>query len=154
MSRPHSTVTVGEQITALLTGFTLTTAARKLVSRFVEADHRPAGEFHRIGKETDCRWEQGEDISLVMPMLGAVSAGRNRAARLRSGPRRRTLSLVNSRNGAGIRDHSHDDQSRETRKSNSQIYSSKIAARDQESPVNLGNRNLCAEALGVELGGF
>lgn len=28
-----------------------------------------AGEFRRIGKETDRRWEQGEDISLLMPTL-------------------------------------------------------------------------------------
>ena len=38
MTRPHKTDTVGDQITALLTGFGLTTAARELVSRFVEAD--------------------------------------------------------------------------------------------------------------------
>ena len=42
MSRPRTTVTVGDQITTLLTGFTLTTAARELVSRFVEADQQPA----------------------------------------------------------------------------------------------------------------
>ena len=42
MSRARSTVTVGDQITTLLTGFTLTTAARELVSRFVEADQQPA----------------------------------------------------------------------------------------------------------------
>ena len=42
MSRPRSTVTVGDQITTLLTGFMLTTAARELVSRFVEADQQPA----------------------------------------------------------------------------------------------------------------
>src|SRR5579862_3011360 len=42
MSRAASTRTVGDQITALLTGFTLTTAARELVSRFVEADQQPA----------------------------------------------------------------------------------------------------------------
>ena len=42
MSRPRATVTVGDQITTLLTAFTLTTAARELVSRFVEADQQPA----------------------------------------------------------------------------------------------------------------
>ena len=38
MSRPHKTDQVGDQVTALLMGFGLTTAARELVSRFVEAD--------------------------------------------------------------------------------------------------------------------
>jgi DNA replication protein DnaC len=38
MSRPHTTDTVGDQITARLTGFGLTTVARELVSRFTEAD--------------------------------------------------------------------------------------------------------------------
>ena len=28
-----------------------------------------AGQFHRIGKETDRRWEQGEDFRLLMPTL-------------------------------------------------------------------------------------
>lgn len=42
MSRPTKTVTVGDQITALLTGFLLTTAARELVSRFVQAEQQPA----------------------------------------------------------------------------------------------------------------
>lgn len=42
MSRPSQPVTVGDQITALLTGFLLTTAARELVSRFVEAEQQPA----------------------------------------------------------------------------------------------------------------
>jgi len=42
MSRTRQSVTVGEQITTLLTGFTLTTAARELVSRFVEAEQQPA----------------------------------------------------------------------------------------------------------------
>jgi DNA replication protein DnaC len=42
MSRAATTRTVGDQITALLTGFTLTTAARELVSRFVEAEQQPA----------------------------------------------------------------------------------------------------------------
>lgn len=42
MSRPAKTVTVGDQITRLLTGFLLTTAARELVSRFVEAEQQPA----------------------------------------------------------------------------------------------------------------
>ena len=42
MSRPTKTVTVGDQITALLTGSLLTTAARELVSRFVEAEQQPA----------------------------------------------------------------------------------------------------------------
>jgi DNA replication protein DnaC len=42
MSRPSKTVTVGDQITALLTGFLLTTAARELVSRFVQAEQQPA----------------------------------------------------------------------------------------------------------------
>jgi DNA replication protein DnaC len=42
MSPAPSTPTVGDQITTLLTGFTLTTAARELVSRFVEAEHQRA----------------------------------------------------------------------------------------------------------------
>jgi DNA replication protein DnaC len=42
MSRPTKTVTVGDQITSLLTGFQLTTAARELVSRFVDAEQQPA----------------------------------------------------------------------------------------------------------------
>ncbi len=42
MSRATTTVTVGDQITTLLTGFLLTTAARELVSRFVEAEQQPA----------------------------------------------------------------------------------------------------------------
>ena len=42
MSRATKTVTVGDQITSLLTGFQLTTAARELVSRFVEAEQQPA----------------------------------------------------------------------------------------------------------------
>ena len=41
MSRAK-TVTVGDQITTLHTGFLLTTAARELVSRFVEAEQQPA----------------------------------------------------------------------------------------------------------------
>ena len=42
MSRANRSVTVGDQITTLLTGFMLTTAARELVSRFVEAAQQPA----------------------------------------------------------------------------------------------------------------
>jgi DNA replication protein DnaC len=42
MSRAATTRTVGDQITALLTGFMLTAAARELVSRFVEAEQQPA----------------------------------------------------------------------------------------------------------------
>jgi DNA replication protein DnaC len=42
MSRAATTRTVGDQITTLLTGFTLTTAARELVSRFIEAEQQPA----------------------------------------------------------------------------------------------------------------
>ena len=42
MSRPASTPTVGDQITARLTGFLLTTAARELVSRFVDAEQQAA----------------------------------------------------------------------------------------------------------------
>ena len=42
MSRPTKTVTVGDQITALLTAFQLTTVARELVSRFVAAEQQPA----------------------------------------------------------------------------------------------------------------
>ncbi len=42
MSRAHTPDTVGDRITALLTGFTLTSAARELVSRFVEADQQGA----------------------------------------------------------------------------------------------------------------
>ena len=42
MSRTSKSVIVGEQITTLLTRFTLTTAARELVSRFVEAEQQPA----------------------------------------------------------------------------------------------------------------
>src|ERR1700724_904487 len=42
MSRALTTRTVGDQITTLLTRFTLTTAARELVSRFVHAEQQPA----------------------------------------------------------------------------------------------------------------
>jgi hypothetical protein len=42
MSRAMTTRTVGDQITTLLTRFTLTTAARELVSRFVHAEQQPA----------------------------------------------------------------------------------------------------------------
>ena len=42
MSRPLRADGVGDQITALLSGFTLTTAARELVSRFVEAAQQDA----------------------------------------------------------------------------------------------------------------
>jgi len=42
MSRTRQTVTAGDQIATLLTTFTLTTAARELVSRFVEADQQAA----------------------------------------------------------------------------------------------------------------
>jgi hypothetical protein len=38
MSRAVPMPTVGDQITTLLTTFTLTTAAREMVSRFVQAD--------------------------------------------------------------------------------------------------------------------
>src|SRR5688572_24694252 len=37
-----ATPTVGDQITTLLTGFTLTTAAREMVSRFVQAEQQRA----------------------------------------------------------------------------------------------------------------
>jgi DNA replication protein DnaC len=40
MSRAATTRTVGDQITTLLTGFTLTTAAREMVSRFVQAEQQ------------------------------------------------------------------------------------------------------------------
>jgi len=42
MSRAAASRTVGDQITTLLAGFTLTTAARELVSRFVDAEQQPA----------------------------------------------------------------------------------------------------------------
>src|SRR3982074_827862 len=42
MSRTTTTSTVGDQITTLLTRFTLTTAAREMVSRFVQAEQHPA----------------------------------------------------------------------------------------------------------------
>jgi DNA replication protein DnaC len=42
MSRPPMPATVGDQITARLTGFLLTTAARELVSRFVDAEQQAA----------------------------------------------------------------------------------------------------------------
>lgn len=42
MSRAVTPPTVGDQITARLTGFLLTTAARELVSRFVEAEQQAA----------------------------------------------------------------------------------------------------------------
>src|SRR5437588_10441359 len=42
MTRAATTRTVADQITTLLTGFTLTTAAREMVSRFVEAAQQPA----------------------------------------------------------------------------------------------------------------
>ena len=41
MSRAVTPSTVGDQITSLLTGFLLTTAARELVSRFIEAEQQP-----------------------------------------------------------------------------------------------------------------
>jgi DNA replication protein DnaC len=42
MSRATTRPTVGDRITGLLTGFLLTTAARELVSRFIEAEQQPA----------------------------------------------------------------------------------------------------------------
>src|SRR5215207_8136917 len=42
MTRAATTRTVGDQITTLLTGFLLTTAAREMVSRFVQAEQQPA----------------------------------------------------------------------------------------------------------------
>ena len=42
MSRAATPRTVGDQITTLLVGFTLTTAAREMVSRFVQAQQQPA----------------------------------------------------------------------------------------------------------------
>ena len=42
MSRASTTYTVGDQITTLLTRFALTTAAREMVSRFVQAEQQPA----------------------------------------------------------------------------------------------------------------
>src|SRR5207244_4187594 len=42
MSRAPTPRTVGDQITTLLTRFTLTTAARELVARFVHAEQQPA----------------------------------------------------------------------------------------------------------------
>ena len=42
MSRLASTRTVGDQVTARLAGFQLTTAARELVSRFVDAEQQAA----------------------------------------------------------------------------------------------------------------
>ena len=42
MSRATTRRTVGDQITTLLTRFLLTTAARELVTRFVEAEQQPA----------------------------------------------------------------------------------------------------------------
>lgn len=42
MSRAPTLRTVGDQITTLLTRFLLTTAARELVTRFVEAEQQPA----------------------------------------------------------------------------------------------------------------
>src|SRR5882672_10620411 len=42
MSRSGTTPTVGDQITTLLTALTLTTAAREMVSRFVQAEQQPA----------------------------------------------------------------------------------------------------------------
>jgi LPS O-antigen subunit length determinant protein (WzzB/FepE family) len=42
MSRLPTVPTVGDQITSRLTGFLLTTAARELVSRFVQAEQQAA----------------------------------------------------------------------------------------------------------------
>ena len=42
MSRASTARTVGDQVTTLLTGFALTTAAREMVSRFVQAEQQPA----------------------------------------------------------------------------------------------------------------
>ena len=41
MSRAATRPTVGDQITTLLTGFALTTAAREMVARFVAAEQQP-----------------------------------------------------------------------------------------------------------------
>ena len=60
MSRAATTRTVGDQITTLLTGFTLTTAAREMVSRFVQAEQQPA-------------------LPLLLDVLRARSAGATRA---------------------------------------------------------------------------
>lgn len=42
MTRAATTRTVSDQITTLLTGFLLTTAAREMVARFVQAEQQPA----------------------------------------------------------------------------------------------------------------
>jgi DNA replication protein DnaC len=42
MTRAATRRTVADQITTLLTGFTLTTAAREMVTRFVQAEQQPA----------------------------------------------------------------------------------------------------------------
>src|SRR5215210_6979618 len=59
MSR-GTTPTVGDQITTLLTTFTLTTAAREMVSRFVQAEQQPALPLLRdvLELEADARQER------------------------------------------------------------------------------------------------
>ena len=68
MSRAATTRTVGDQITTLLTGFTLTTAAREMVSRFVHAEQQPA-------------------LPLLLRGPGARSAGATRAPHHAVAPR-------------------------------------------------------------------
>ena len=60
MSRGGTTPTVGDQITTLLTAFTLTTAAREMVSRFVQAEQQPALPLLRavLELEADARQER------------------------------------------------------------------------------------------------
>lgn len=60
MSRASTTPTVGDQITTLLTAFTLTTAAREMVSRFVQAEQEPALPLLRdvLELEADARQER------------------------------------------------------------------------------------------------
>ena len=53
MTRAATTRTVSDQITTLLTGFTLTTAAREMVSRFVEAVFEEMGVKKAVFAELD-----------------------------------------------------------------------------------------------------
>ena len=55
MSPAATPRTVGDQITTLLAGFTLTTAAREMVSRFVQAEQQPALPLVVLELETEAR---------------------------------------------------------------------------------------------------
>ena len=76
MSRAATTVTVGDQITSLLTAFTLTTAAREMVSRFVQAEQQPALPLLRDVLELEAEARHERRIAALTPRLEAA-AGKN-----------------------------------------------------------------------------